>query len=286
MGANDLYRYCLDMEVVEIEEADDADADGVALRDAPDGTKRKYHQILFKAHYEELCQGKATHQLSADPWPQGCLLSPRRVSWRETLVVPEEPSRHLRPGLPARGCEPRRGPGGPRVDPRPRQWSRLLGQGTRPPGVPPNLASPSYSIVSVDPSPTRYWGITWWLYNEPSDQWFLIDLEKRSLDAPDFLDWNSNEGRFTGLMDEWQRASRDIGIPITHWISRTQRRSAVPLRLQPRQALAVHEQRADHPPRHLPQQDQRGVRGADDRAQLQVRARAPARQRNESASTP
>jgi hypothetical protein len=38
------------------------------------------------------------------------------------------------------------------------------------------------------------------------------------MDAPSFLDWNSNENRFTGLMDEWQRTSREIGIPITHWI--------------------------------------------------------------------
>ena len=38
------------------------------------------------------------------------------------------------------------------------------------------------------------------------------------MDAPDFLDWNQNEGTFTGLMDEWQQTSRDIGIPISHWI--------------------------------------------------------------------
>ena len=38
------------------------------------------------------------------------------------------------------------------------------------------------------------------------------------MDAPDFLDWNQNEARFSGLMEEWQHTSRDLGIPITHWI--------------------------------------------------------------------
>src|ERR1035437_6675144 len=59
MGANDLYRYCLDMEVGQDEDdEEDDDVEGIELREGEDRTPRKYHHIIFKAHYEELCQGK------------------------------------------------------------------------------------------------------------------------------------------------------------------------------------------------------------------------------------
>lgn len=220
MGANDLYRYALDMEVAqdEDEDEDDVDTEGVALREGDDGTSRKYHHIIFKAHYEDRCLGKETHKVSAQPYPQGCLLSPRRLQWREVSSIQRN-----RPDTFAQVFQQEDiSPDSVLVDPAwingygnwvgcwDKERSRLE--------YPDGLAGPSYSIVSVDPSPTRYWGITWWLYNEPSDQWFLIDIEKKGLDAPDFLDWNSNDNCFTGIMDEWQRTSREIGIPITHWI--------------------------------------------------------------------
>ena len=221
MGASDLYRYCLDMEVVEGDDGefdDDDDTEGVSLREADDGTMRKYHHITFKAHYEDRCQGKVNHRASSPPYPEGCLLSPKRVSWRELSGIKKN-----RPDTYAQVFQQEDvSPDAVLVDP---AW--INGYGTFPGcwdkersrlEYPQGLAGPSYSIVAVDPSPTRYWGITWWLYNQPSDQWFLIDIEKRVLDAPSFLDWNSNDGCFTGLMDEWQRASKDIGIPITHWI--------------------------------------------------------------------
>lgn len=218
MGANDLYRYCLDMEVAEIEDEDPEDTEGISLRQGDDGAARKYHHIIFKAHYPELCQGTETHRQSADPWPKGCLLSPRRITWREISGMERN-----RPDTYAQVFQQEDiSPDSVLVDPAwingygnfPGCWDKERARLEYPHGLTGN----TWSIVSVDPSPTRYWGITWWLYNEPSDQWFLIDIEKKQLDAPDFLDWNSNEGRFTGLMEEWQANSRDIGIPITHWI--------------------------------------------------------------------
>jgi hypothetical protein len=38
------------------------------------------------------------------------------------------------------------------------------------------------------------------------------------MDAPDFLDWNANAGRFFGVMEEWQERSVEIGYPISHWV--------------------------------------------------------------------
>jgi hypothetical protein len=214
MGANDLYRYCLDMEVAE-EDEDEAEGE-IPLREAQDGTPRKYHHIIYKAHYEEICTG--LHKQSAEPYPKGCLLSPRRVTWREISGMLKNREDKYAQVYQQEDISPR----DVLVDPAwingygnfigcwDKERSRLE--------YPKNLASPSYSIVSVDPSPSRYWGITWWLYNEPSDQWFLIDLEKRGMDAPDFLQWDQNNGVFSGLMDEWQQTSREIGIPISHWI--------------------------------------------------------------------
>lgn|ERR1035437_2173873 len=218
MGANDLYRYCLDMEVGQDEDGDDddTDPDEIALREGDDGSKRKYHHIIFKAHYEELCKGN--HKRNAEPYPDGCLLSPRRVSWREISGIMKN-----RPDKFAQVYQQEDvSSDAVLVDP---AWINGVGQW---PGcwdrdrdllqIPQGLSPPTFSIVSVDPSPTRYWGIIWWLYNEPSDQWFLIDLERRGMDAPDFLDWNQNMNEFSGLMDDWQKKSLDLGVPISHWI--------------------------------------------------------------------
>jgi hypothetical protein len=218
MGANDLYRYALDVEVAEIEDDAGDDVEGVALRETDDGVQRKYHHIIYKAHYPELCKGKETHKLSAPPYPDGCLLSPRRISWREISGMMKN-----RPDTFAQVYQQEDvSPDAVLVDP---AWINGYGQW---PGcwdkdrdrlqVPQGLAGPSYSVVGVDPSPTRYWAIIWWLYNEPSDQWFLIDLLRSGMDAPDFLDWNQNNGAFTGVMEDWQQKSRELGIPISHWI--------------------------------------------------------------------
>ena len=218
MGANDLYRYALDMEVVQLENEDPDDTEGISLRDAEDGTPRKYHHIIYKAHYEENCKGTATHKRDAEPYPVGCLLSPRRVSWREVSGIQKN-----RPDTFAQVYQQEDVSAETvLVDP---AW--ISGYGSFPGcwdsdrdslQIPQNLSAPTYSIVSVDPSPTRYWGIIWWLYNQESDTWFLIDLERRSLDAPDFLDWSHNMGEFTGLMRDWQEQSILLGAPITHWI--------------------------------------------------------------------
>jgi hypothetical protein len=71
LGAWDLYRYCADKAGGE-EEAEDDDAAG-----------RMYHHMVWKGHYDDRCQGDATHRLTAPPYPEGCLLDPRRLTWRE-----------------------------------------------------------------------------------------------------------------------------------------------------------------------------------------------------------
>ena len=38
------------------------------------------------------------------------------------------------------------------------------------------------------------------------------------MDAPDFLDWNQSDGKFSGLLDEWVDRAKDLGRPVTYII--------------------------------------------------------------------
>jgi hypothetical protein len=84
--------------------------------------------------------------------------------------------------------------------------------------IPSGLTGPLLSIATADPSPTKFWSIQWWIIQPSTNQRFLVDLIRQSMDAPDFLDWNQNAGQFFGVMEEWQRRSKEIGYPISHWV--------------------------------------------------------------------
>lgn len=209
MGAEDLYRYCRDMPApIDVSDIDVVDLD---IETHP----RKYTHIKFKAHYEELCTGD--HK-DVKPYPDGCLLYPERLPWHELYALKED-----KPGMFAQVFQQEDvATSTVLVDPawvngssgHPGCWDRDRDRLE----IPKGLTQPIFSYATADPSPTRYWAIEWWIYHQPSGQHFLIDLERRGMDAPDFLDWNQNQGKFTGLMDEWQETSRALGVPITHWI--------------------------------------------------------------------
>lgn len=218
LGPSELYRYCLDKVVVDIDEADPDDNEGVALREGDDGTRRQYHHIVYQAHYDDRCKGAATHRQDAAPYPEGCLLSPRRVTWREISSI-----HHNRPDTYAVVYQQEDASAeSVLVDP---AW--IAGTGGFPGcwdnkrdrlEIPQNIAGPVYSLAMVDPSPTRYWAIEWWLYVQQTDEWIMIDLLRTTMDGPDLLDWNQAEGKWFGVMQDWQAKSVELGAPITHWI--------------------------------------------------------------------
>jgi len=84
--------------------------------------------------------------------------------------------------------------------------------------IPPNLGGQVLSILSVDPSPARYWGIQWWIIHTESEQRYLMDLHRAKMDAPEFLDWNPDYSCFTGLAEDWWQRSNEVGYPIQHLI--------------------------------------------------------------------
>lgn len=218
MGAEDLYRYCLDMHAAPDEDTLDdlSDEERQAL-------PRKYRHIVYRAHDETKCE--MVHRPSvAKPWPEGCLLDPRRLPWRELAAKSKNREEVYRVQYQQEDVDPALVTV-PRVyidggtDPEsgamlPGCWDpqRSLNE------IPQGLVPPLFRIATADPSPTRFWAIEEWLWHPASNQRFLIDLCRQVMDAPDFLDWNENAKTFSGVMEEWQVRSIADGLPISHWI--------------------------------------------------------------------
>lgn len=211
MGPDDLYRYNLD----KVMASDDDNDTG--------NQPKMYHHIKFKAHYDELCQGK--HKKDDPYYPNGCLLDPRRVQWREmqaargnrnfeTLYQQEDvdPANVLVDKLWIQGG----------VDPK----TGIEYPGCRDPDrglceLRKDLAGDLLSIATADPSPANFWSIQWWVVrvtDGEAKQRYLMDLERCKMDASDFLDWSEETRSFTGLMQSWQERSVRLGLPITTWI--------------------------------------------------------------------
>jgi len=222
ISSDDLYRFALDM----IKPMDDEDEDEevpvekISL-EAPQADTRKdkkYHHIIFKAHYEENCDG-TQHKKSAKPYPEGCLLDTRRLSWSDIQTLKANRGERFEVIYQQRDIDP----GEVLV---PNAW--IFGHDEFPGCIDKNRdrleipdgisAADCLSVATADPSPTMFWSVQWWLYHPASEQRFLIDLSRRKMDAPDFLDYDYNSGGFTGLMEDWQNASEILGFPITTWI--------------------------------------------------------------------
>jgi hypothetical protein len=218
MGADDLYRYCLDKRVV----PDEADEDG----GPPEGGwPKKYHHIVFKAHYPELCEGG--HAKSAPSWPDGCLLDPRRLPWRELRSEMANPRNNFAVIYQQEDADPAsvlvdpiwvQGGTDPRTHvpfPGCQDRDRDIAQ------IPHGLAGDLLSVCTADPSPTKYWSCQWWVVrcvDGEAQERFLMDHVRQAMDAPSFLDWDESTRSFTGLMEEWQHRSVELGLPIGTWI--------------------------------------------------------------------
>ena len=214
-ASDDLYRYCLDKNTGE-----DIDWDtGELLEKRP-----KYTSILFKAHYEENCNPEVTHRRGSAPYPEGCLLSPERLPWRDL-------SSHIENREDRFMVVYQQQDGDPKSVLVPKSW--IYGNDGYPGCVdkdrdrlelPKNadgsnaLVGDLASYMTVDPSPTKFWAIEWWVYQPAVEFRWLMDLERRPMEANEFLDFNHATRRFTGVLEEWVQTSIDLGVPITHVI--------------------------------------------------------------------
>lgn len=209
MGPEDLYRYSLDQKLGEQD-------------DGTESEESRYRHVIYPAHFEDRCQND--HGKDAKPYPEGCLLDPIRLPWRGTnglTTIMRNRSEKYRVQYQQEDVDPisvlvqkiwvdgGRDSDGVQY---PGCWDKTRGLCQ----LPHNLQPPFFSIATADPSPTKMWAVQWWVYQPASEQRFLMDLERRSMDAPDFLDRTPNG--FSGLAHDWQLRSVELGYPITHWI--------------------------------------------------------------------
>jgi len=213
LSSSDLYRYNLDKRVPEVVD----EATGEILESVP-----RYHHLLFPAHSDDRCQPEY-HKRGAPAYPVGCLLAPKRLDWRKISYL-----KHQKHGERYEVVYQQKD-----VDPAhvlvPSAW--VWGSGDFPGCVDRDrdrlelprdregrllLPPPNFSAVSIDPSPSRYWGIEWWFYNAATEFRYLLDLERRRMEAPDLLSYNN--GEYAGLLEEWWQTSKRLGVPFTHVI--------------------------------------------------------------------
>ena len=218
LDSTDLYRFALDLNApYEPDDDNDEEMAEVTPLFGESREGKKYHHLVYRAHYEENCN--SLHKKSSPPWPEGCLLSPRRLHWGKLSSVESNSGERYRVLYQQED-----------VDPSevlvPNAWvfggDEFVGCIDKdrnrleiPAGLDPGSC---ISIATADPSPTNYWSVQWWIYDPNSERRYLIDLLRKKMDAPDFLDWDATQHRFVGVMDEWQDASRTLGFPITTWI--------------------------------------------------------------------
>jgi hypothetical protein len=159
------------------------------------------------------------------PFPDGCLLDPWRLPWRgknglATIKRNKEskyrvqyqqedvdPSSVLIPKVWITGGRDADGV----------EYPGCLDKNRGICELPANLVPPLISVCTADPSPTKYWGVQWWIYQPATQMRYLMDMHRGKMDAPDFLDRLQN-GIFVGLVQDWQQRSVSLGLPITTWI--------------------------------------------------------------------
>ena len=223
LGPQDLYAHCL-AKVTYEEDPDDYDGEDVTQTEDKEPVKKyKYDHIVYRAYYDELDTGPQSRRTIAPPWPNGPLLEPFRLSWKDlSYVKHNSPTKfavvyqqedmaeghYLIERVWATG-----GMGNDGV-----LYPGCIDNERRPGYIPVNLDPPIISICSVDPSPTQFWAIQWWLYQPKTNLRYLVDLERIKLTAEELLGYATATGEFYGLMEEWQNRSWDLGYPISHWI--------------------------------------------------------------------
>lgn len=219
-AANDLYRFALDKKVP-LDDDDGLDDTEIAELEAEQPSV--YGHVKFVAHDDSKCE--KDHGRDAPPQPQGCLLDPKRIPWREL--------NRLRANNPAKyaiqyqqeDANPEQAlvkqiwvDGGVDRDTgidHPGCWDPDRGLAELPTG----LVAPFISFATADPSPTRYWGLQWWIYTpQAAQRLWLMDCLRVRMGGNDLLDWIADSQQFTGVMEDWQQRSIAAGFPIRTWI--------------------------------------------------------------------
>lgn len=227
LGSGDLYAHCLAKETYDIEE--DLNYDGSDVKSPEDVEagqpvrQKKYRHIIYKAYYEELDTGKESRAFTAKPYPDGPLLDPKRLPWKDLSFI-----RYNKPDafkvvyqqedldLDSRLIERVWMTGGIGLDGV--DYQGCIDSDRHHGYIPDGLSQPWVSIAAVDPSPTMFWAFVWILYQPELNLYHVVDIERVKLTAEEVLGYNTQTGEYSGLMDQWQKRSVDMNYPISHWV--------------------------------------------------------------------
>lgn len=218
LASDDLHRFVLDLVRSSDEEDDDGETEKPEEKPLDDRSNMKYKQIKFKAHYDELCRGKETHAKNAPPYPEGCLLDPWRLPFRDLRAVMENSPSEFSLVYQQEDADPEKA----LVR---REWvygdENHLGCVDYDRGLwelPPDISYHDCVVFAcVDPSPSMYWSIQCYAYHEPSETFILLDHVRKKMRMPEMLDRDLG-GRYSGLMEDWRIKSEQIGFPISTWV--------------------------------------------------------------------
>ena len=198
--STDLYRHCLDKNTLD--------------------ERPKYRHIKYQAHDEEKCKGE--HDKTSPPWPVGCLIDPHRLPWRDLETIKHNNPRTFavmyqqEDGDTVGGlADPIWFPGGTDAEGYPAPGcfdrERTIGE------VPVHLRDGrGWSFVTVDPSPTEWWGVIWWVYDPETRNRYAIDIIRRRMNPEHFISLDLETYEFSGLCVDLRQQANEQGCPITH----------------------------------------------------------------------
>jgi hypothetical protein len=226
LAGGDLYAFARS-KAVDVEDDDDAE---VAVEDESGVTASglMYHRIVYPAHVDEDCQEVHRREV-AKPWPDGCLLDPHRLPWRELKRIRSINRSTFEVSYQQRDVDPegvlvnpiwvKGGRGADGTD-YPGCWDSERGLGDR-----PLVGNDFLSVITVDPSPTKFWAVEWWVTaaGQPVESVFrhLMDVYRQKMTAPDVLYAEPiGEGRyqFSGMLEAWRCRAVEAGLALTHVI--------------------------------------------------------------------
>lgn len=218
LSADDLYRYCID-QIIPF----DDDVEIIDLAEAP----KRYTHIVYPAHDEARCTGEHASNV-AKAWPDGCLLDPGRLPWRDLsgtrakghdryeIVFQQKDSAPgstlVHPAWVDGGVDHLGDKHAGSWDLERSVWQR-----------PKHLNGPTTGIVTVDPSSTKFWAVLAVAYDQPEDeraaidlagQRYVLDVTNIRMEADELLGYDIDNRKFYGKLEEYYLNYQRIGLKL------------------------------------------------------------------------
>jgi transposase-like protein len=221
LGPGDLYAHCMAKVIYEDDEEDDGEDITVEEHLKDPVKKQKYHQLIYKAYYDELDTGPKSRKKDAAPWPEGPLLDPVRLPWKDLSYIRYNQPQKFRVvyqqedvDLDYQLVDRAMITGGIAHDGI--HYEGCIDRERQPGHLPRGLQPPWISIISVDPSPSQFWGVIWTVVQPDLGLYHVVDIERVKLTAEELLGYDMATGTYTGILPEWIARSEDMWYPVSH----------------------------------------------------------------------